>query len=83
MIASVMPLATRSFNDSVRIIKHDFNWTDPIEFVKGLVNTDPVSPYYRLVNYTRRTSPSTITLGVAVELFPQLGLEDWLYPRDL
>lgn len=74
--------------DPFRIVKqlgreHDFNWTDPIEFLRGLVNTDPASPYYGLVNRSIRYSPSVITLAVAAELFPQLGLEDWLYPQEI
>ncbi len=71
--------------DPYRILKQlgstgVIDWSNCTEFLKGLVNVDSASsPYYHLVNRTQRSSPTTISCDVAIQLFPELGLDDWIH----
>ncbi len=60
------------------------DWTNCTEFLRSLVNTDPVSPsYYGLVNLSITSSPSVISCDVAIELFPELGLESLIFEQEI
>jgi prenyltransferase beta subunit len=60
-----------------------FDWNNCTEFLKSLVNVDSSSSYYELVNLTHRSSPSTISCDTAIQLFPDLGLEDWICEDEI
>lgn len=60
------------------------DWNKCREFLKSLVNVDSQSPYYGLVNYSQGGSgPCVITSEMAVFVFPELGLDDWLYTDQI
>jgi len=75
--------------DPYRILKQlgstgAIDWSNCTDFLKSLVNVDFISsPYYQLVNRTHRSSPSTISCDVAIQLFPELGLNDWIYEDQI
>ena len=60
------------------------DWTNCTEFLRGLVNTNPVSPsYYGLVNFSITTPPSVLSCSIAIELFPELGLGDLIFEQEI
>jgi prenyltransferase beta subunit len=60
------------------------DWSNCTEFLKSLVNTESTSSvYYGLVNLTHRSSPSTISCDAAIQLFPDLGLNDWIHKDEM
>ncbi len=75
--------------DPYRILKQlgsieAIDWSNCTEFLKSLVNVESISsPYYKLVNLTHRSSPSTISCDVAIQLFPELGLDGWIYESEI
>jgi len=60
------------------------DWNKCREFLKSLVNVDSDMPdYSNLVNFSRNGSPCVIACDVAVQLFPELGLDEWLYTDEI
>ncbi|MBN2229830.1 MAG: hypothetical protein JW779_09580 [Candidatus Thorarchaeota archaeon] len=55
------------------------DWSNCTEFLKSLLNTNPSSIYYNLVNFSHRSSPTPISCDVAIQLFPEFGLDEWIY----
>jgi len=74
--------------DPYRILKQlgstdMFDWSNCTEFLKALTNTDSSSPYYNLVNYSQSWAPDTITCDVAIQLFPELGLDEYIHDNEI
>jgi len=60
------------------------DWTACSEFLKSLVNVESDMPNYsNLVNFSRNGSPAVISCDVAVQLFPKLGLDEWLHTDEI
>jgi hypothetical protein len=60
------------------------DWNKCREFLKSLVNVDSQSPYYGLVNYSQGgRRPGVFTSETAIFIFPELGLDDWLYTGQI
>ena len=74
--------------DPYRILKQlgstgVIDWSNCTEFLKSLVNIDSSSPYYNLVNFSHRGGSSTISCDVAIQLFPDFGLNDWIHVDEI
>jgi len=73
-----------SIYDPYRILKQMgstgfIDWSNCTKFLTSLVNTDPPSIYYDLVNFSQQTAPSTISCDVTIQLFPELGLDEYIH----
>ena len=74
--------------DPYRILKQlnstgVIDWSNCTEFLKNLVNIDSSSRYYNLVNSSQRRSPSTTSCAVAIQLFPEFGLDDRIHEDEI
>ena len=54
------------------------DWSNVTRNVAALVNTNPSSIFYKLVNSSLDSGPGAISSAVALELFPKLGIGDLL-----
>jgi prenyltransferase beta subunit len=59
------------------------DWSNCTKFLTSLVNTDPSSIYYDLVNFSQQTSPSTISCDVAIQLFSDFGLGGLIHDDEI
>jgi len=73
-----------SVYDPYRILKQMgstgfIDWSNCTEFLKSLVNIDSSSIYSNLVNFSQLGAPSTTSCDAAIQLFPNLGLDEYIH----
>jgi prenyltransferase beta subunit len=60
------------------------DWSNCTNYLISLVNTDPSSAYYNLVNLSRSEgAPCTTSCAAAVQLFPDLGLGSYMHDEEI
>ncbi len=59
------------------------DWSKCKNFLKSLINLDPESSFYHLPNFTIDSAPGVGTCYTAAEYYPELGLEEWVFPNEI
>ena len=75
-------------NDPYTILKQlngteAFDWSNCTKFLESLVNVDPSSIYYNLVNNSYRSPPSTLDFYDIIQLFSELGLKNYIHKDEI